>query len=77
MITPIDGGPAFPVPDCHHANGQVQYGHNGMTLRDFFAGLAMNGMVADPPTETGAAQDCAELAYLIADEMLAARKGGA
>lgn len=39
MSTPIDnGGPAFPVPDSHHANGQVQYGGYGMTLRDWFAG---------------------------------------
>jgi hypothetical protein len=30
--------PAFPVPDSHHADGQVQYGHNGMSLRDWFAG---------------------------------------
>jgi hypothetical protein len=35
-----DGGPAFPVPDSHHANGQVQYGANGMTLRDWFASQA-------------------------------------
>lgn len=33
-----DGGPAFPVPDSHHANGQVHYGSNGMSLRDWFAG---------------------------------------
>jgi len=35
-----DGGPAFPVPDSHHANGQVQYGSNGMTLRDWLASQA-------------------------------------
>ena len=33
-----DGGPAFPVPDTHHPDGQIQYGANGMSLRDWFAG---------------------------------------
>jgi hypothetical protein len=32
-----DGGPAFPVPDSHDANGQVQYGANGMSLRQYAA----------------------------------------
>ncbi len=45
MNTPInEGGPAFPVADSHHPNGQVQYGHNGMTLRDYFAGQALVGL---------------------------------
>ena len=35
-----DGGPAFPVPDTYHPNGQVQYGATGMSLRDWFAGNA-------------------------------------
>lgn len=38
---------AFPVADSHHANGQVQYGSNGMTLRAYFAGQALQGMLAN------------------------------
>jgi len=41
-----DGGPAFPVPDSHYPNGQVQYGCNGMSLRAYFAGQALTGEVA-------------------------------
>jgi hypothetical protein len=41
-----DGGAAFPVSDTIHPNGQVQYGHNGMTLRDWFAGKALVGELA-------------------------------
>ena len=33
------GGPAFPVPDI---------GENGMTLRDYFAAKAMQGLLANP-----------------------------
>jgi len=37
MSTPInDGGPAFPVADTIHWDG-----HNGMTLRDYFAAHAL------------------------------------
>jgi hypothetical protein len=68
-----DGGPAFPVPDSHHANGQVQYGANGMTLRDWLAGQAL-------PRATigagGSAPAIAARAYFIADAMLAAREKG-
>lgn len=45
MNTINDGGPAFPVPDSHYPNGQVQYGCNGMSLRSYFAGQAMQGIL--------------------------------
>jgi hypothetical protein len=32
-----DGGPAFVVPNSHYATGQVEYGTNGMTLRQYAA----------------------------------------
>lgn len=35
------GGPAFPVADTYHPNGQVQFGSYGMTLLDWFAGQAL------------------------------------
>lgn len=76
-----DGGPAFPIADTVHSNGQVQYGTSGMSLRDYFAGQALIGVVLAPLgqggriTYSGTATD----AYAYADAMLAAResKGGA
>ena len=57
---------AFPTGD--HTHG----GHDGMTLRDWFAGQAMQGMLAD-----GSAWETAKLArdaYKAADAMLAERE---
>lgn len=36
-----DGGPAFPMPDT-----ELQDGWQGMTLRDWFAGMALQGLLA-------------------------------
>lgn len=71
-----DGGPAFPVPDSHHANGQVQYGANGMTLRDWFAGQALAGLLAATDL-SGTHALYAEESYEFADAMLKARGGAA
>jgi len=79
-----DGGPAFPVPDSHYPNGQVQYGANGMTLRDYFAGQVLVGMFAadsvhkevtvskwsGPEFATKVADAC----YRVADAMLKERE---
>lgn len=76
-----DGGPAFPRD---HASD----GHNGMTLRDYFAGQALVGilqMVAagktdlgmnfdDEPTPHFDPYEAAADAYLLADAMLRNRK---
>ena len=62
------GGPAFPVPDSHHANGQVQYGTNGMTLRQWYAGMALQGLCANP--ELTSAEGKAQSAFQKADDML-------
>ena len=50
-----DGGPAFPVSTAEASEGH-QDGHNtwqfpGMTLRDHFAGLAMQGIVGSIDSE--------------------------
>ena len=79
MDTPInDGGPAFPVPDSHDANGQVQYGCNGMTLRDYFAAKALQGMMANQSVLDNSSSQpwMASAAFWIADAMLAAREKG-
>jgi len=63
-MTINDGGPAFP----RHAYD----GHDGMTLRDWFAGQALAGLTADPDMPTF--HKCAEIAYACADEMLRVRE---
>jgi hypothetical protein len=62
-MTINDGGPAFP----RHAYD----GHDGMTLRDWFAGQALAGMLANPDSWTG---DRGVMAYRYADAMLRARE---
>ena len=58
-----NGGPAFPV---RHENG---FTNEGMTLRDWFAGQALSGLIsAGVPTK-----HIGNEAYEIADAMLAAR----
>lgn len=66
-----DGRPAFPVrwEDMAHSNS-----HHGMTLRDWFAGQALAGLLVNGG---GATWDTdATDAYKAADAMLTARKGG-
>jgi hypothetical protein len=49
MNTPTtinDGGPAFPVHDVYHPNGEIEYGKPGMSLRAYFAGQALAGEIA-------------------------------
>jgi hypothetical protein len=48
----------------------------GMTLRDYFAAAALQGMLAYEQG-TGASSDYAKWAYEYSDAMLAARKEGA
>ena len=81
-----DGGPAFPVPpDQEYATGDPRDGMavcaagTGMSLRDYFAGMALQGMFASC-REAWDETDfdiTAEMAYQSADTMLAARKEGA
>ncbi len=64
---------AFPfvVPADEH-NGSVVY--MGMDLRDWFAGMAMMGMIASQKLPTGIMIDTAEEAYVMADHMMKARE---
>jgi hypothetical protein len=73
MSTPInDGGPAFPAP-AYAAN----ITDTGMSLRDYFAGQALAGMLINYTTQKFGVgeQTCAKGAYEFADAMLAAREG--
>ena len=73
MRTPInDGGPAFPVDDRFYGDARFR-GSDGMTLRDYFAGQALAGALADPTCDVSPVE-LAKIAYIEADAMLAARE---
>ena len=63
-----DGGPAFPM-SCTR-DGYMPNVPEGMSLRDWFAGQALAGLLANVSNQVDA-----RVAYAIADAMLAARKG--
>ena len=67
MSAPKMGGPAFPVPNSANVNGQ-----EGMTLWDYYAAAALQGLIAN------GSHDCtfcvyANAAARQADAMLAER----
>lgn len=77
-----NSGPAFParveeaVPNTStpfHTVKTVDY--PGMSLRDWLAGQALMGLLADPH-QSGASVDFARNAYGFADAMLAVRTQG-
>lgn len=61
------GGPAFPV----QSDPLLLDGSTGMTLRDWFAGMALSGLLA--PALNVHVPEMAEAAYRMADAMLTAR----
>ncbi len=60
-----DGGPAFPTAFQMHSKG--------MTLRDYFAGKALHGLLA--LDNYGKWDELAKCSYRISDAMLKAREG--
>lgn len=67
-----DGGPAFPQ-QCADAL-DVGMVHEGMMLRDWFAGRALTYLAGRDDMEIADADDLAGKAYVLADAMLEARK---
>jgi hypothetical protein len=65
----MNGGPAFP---SHGSMGEVT--HEGMTLRDYFAAKAMQGLVENANWRGMPEDALAKAAYNMADAMLEARK---
>lgn len=64
-----DGGPAFP-----YTSAQYQCGQEGMTLLDYFAAKAMQGLIADRGADNVEdIHDIASDAYSLADAMIAER----
>lgn len=67
---PPSGGPAYPTNQ--YANGISPSGHSqGMTLRDYFAAQAMQGLCAHGNVNP---EQMARAAYIVANAMLEARK---
>ena len=68
------GGPAFPIPHQDiDMNGEfVKVGFTGMTLRDYFAGQALVGLMTKHALRFRTDED-AEYCYDIADAMLKER----
>jgi hypothetical protein len=66
--TPIDGGPAFPKL-TQDERWKTFTSTDGMSLRDYFAGKAMQALAQGNYFDATARQ-----AYMIADAMLKARE---
>lgn len=75
MTTKDTGGPAFPTEDDWTPNGDLVPGGHGMSLRDWFAGKALMGMMAsrNPTSPRFHPADDAAYVYAVADAMLAER----
>ena len=74
-----DGGPAFPNPMNRDDRGTAfpqEYGYGGMSLRDWFAGQAMVGILARgwDAYQSGSPETLAADCYAMSDAMLAARE---
>jgi hypothetical protein len=66
------GGPAFPVDTYDTELNKIIQSH-GMTLRDYFAAKALQGLLANPDT-AGDLKEFPRWAYTYADIMLRARE---
>ena len=70
MSAPInDGGPAFPVPNDANVNSQA-----GMSLRDYFAGHALAGVLSDSTWQLCDMDRVSARCYAAADAMIKARE---
>jgi len=79
-----DGGPAFPHSYITPSGPTAYDDHAGMSLRDYFAARAMQGLVWELAAAISKDQDVsramlaidntARLSYAFADRMLAARE---
>ena len=66
------GGPAFPRMSHTNCYGMLLEEQNGMTLRDYFAAKAMQGLLSS--TKTDSPEIIANDSYTMADAMLKARE---
>ena len=77
-MSPPDGGPVLPIPTYNN----IYVGENrnrigpgmGLSLRDWFAGMALQGMLAAITPGTDNAKKAAAWAFYYADAMLTERE---
>ena len=73
MNTPLDdGGPIASVMTLGDKGEVVPVG--GLSIRDWLAGMALQGLLVGYDSHENTIADCVELARNAADAMLAARK---
>lgn len=81
-MSKIENPPAFPVKVRRNTSSDPlatphEFQLEGMSLRDWFAGQALAGMLACPTMESGMRNEqYSRVSYAIADAMLAERKRG-
>jgi hypothetical protein len=70
-----NGGPAFPRPLGHHPHMGCTYSdaQQGMSLRDYFAGHALAGLLSDETIERVTPEGYAKSAYDYAEAMIEER----
>lgn len=74
------GGPAFPQIESETVGDRGEYrervySDGGMTLRDYFAAKAMQGLIASPKAHfKKPPEDFARDAFMVADAMLTERE---
>lgn len=82
MTNPKDGGPAFPTPPLKEARYN-EFGGSyesptgvapGMSLRDWMAGMVLQGLLASGWSGTNGYHCVAVIAYKAADAMLSQRE---
>lgn len=73
MTKTDNGGAAYPAMfEGGNNNGETPYFEKGMTLRDYFAGQAMQAVISTGADNT--VEHIATVSYMAADAMIAARK---
>ena len=70
---PVDNTPAFPIPLLPGQSWQGMGPCDGMTLRDYFAGRAMQSYLLDKDRDSFTFEQWAQASYEMADAMLKAR----
>jgi hypothetical protein len=69
-----DVTPAFPANSIILPSGDIHWGEAGMSLRDYFAGQALIGLLSNPTNDPLNPDEYASDAYKIANAMMKMRK---
>ena len=73
MSSTNTGGPAFPTKS-YNVEREVMTLEEGMTLRDYFAAKALQGICGVTGVDFGGPDEVARITYKLADAMLKARE---